>query len=284
MGHRLLAVLIATVLVGAGFSAPADPQSRYYLALGDSLAYGYQPVQPLDRTQGYAYRVHAAHPQLMLENLSCSGETTTTLLRGGICQYPEAASQLAAAERFLGVHRGRVALVTLDVGANDITPCARGGVIDQACVDRAYRTVAGNLVQIVLRLRLVAPQVRIVAMTYYNPNLAAYLQGAAGQQLAGQALTVGNRFNAILTAIYRLAGIQVADVAGAFATNDSTPVTVAGLGQVPLNVARICQWTWMCAPRPLGPDIHANAAGYAVMAGAFLAEIPTSLERVPGPR
>jgi len=34
-------------------------------------------------------------------------------------------------------------------------------------------------------------------------------------------------------------------------------------------VARICQWTWMCAPAPLGPDIHANTAGYGVIAKAF---------------
>ena len=41
----------------------------------------------------------------------------------------------------------------------------------------------------------------------------------------------------------------------------------------PLNVARICQWTWMCAPAPVGPNIHANDAGYAVMAQAFEAKI-----------
>jgi hypothetical protein len=28
--------------------------------------------------------------------------------------------------------------------------------------------------------------------------------------------------------------------------------------------------TWMAAPAPYGPDIHPNAAGYAVIAGAFL--------------
>jgi hypothetical protein len=31
-------------------------------------------------------------------------------------------------------------------------------------------------------------------------------------------------------------------------------------------VVRICQWTWMCAPAPLGPDIHPNQAGYGVIA------------------
>jgi hypothetical protein len=42
------------------------------------------------------------------------------------------------------------------------------------------------------------------------------------------------------------------------------------------NVTRMCQWTWMCAPPPLGPDIHANKQGYAVIARTFLATMATS--------
>jgi hypothetical protein len=147
-------------------------------------------------------------------------------------------------------------------------------VIDDGCVNRAYRTVALNLGRIVLRLRHAAPHLRIVAMNYYNPSLAAYLQGPAGQQLATKALSIGNNFNSILTAIYRFARIAVADVAEAFSTNDTTTmVELPGAGRVPLNVARICQWTWMCAPAPLGPDIHANRDGYAVIAQTFLVKV-----------
>ena len=46
-------------------------------------------------------------------------------------------------------------------------------------------------------------------------------------------------------------------------------VPMPPVGLVPLNVARICQWTWICAPAPLGPNKHANTAGYQVMAVAF---------------
>jgi hypothetical protein len=38
---------------------------------------------------------------------------------------------------------------------------------------------------------------------------------------------------------------------------------------VPVAVARICQWTWMCAPAPRGPNIHANATGYKQLAKTF---------------
>jgi hypothetical protein len=55
-----------------------------------------------------------------------------------------------------------------------------------------------------------------------------------------------------------------------FSTADFTDTAVLpGVGTVPLNVARICTWTWMCAPAPVGPNIHANAAGYRVIAAAF---------------
>jgi hypothetical protein len=54
MWHRIASVLTATALAVTVLATPAAAHdtTRYYLALGDSLAYGYQPVRPLDRTQG----------------------------------------------------------------------------------------------------------------------------------------------------------------------------------------------------------------------------------------
>ncbi len=78
--------------------------------------------------------------------------------------------------------------------------------------------------------------------------------------------------NELLTGIYGAAGMPVADVDGAFSTTDfATMVPLPPFGQVPLNVARVCGWTWVCAPAPLGPDNHANAAGYHAIAEAFAA-------------
>jgi hypothetical protein len=58
----------------------------------------------------------------------------------------------------------------------------------------------------------------------------------------------------------------------AFGTTDFTDqVTLPGLGTLPRNVATICQLTWECVPPPQGPNEHANAAGYHVIADAFLA-------------
>jgi hypothetical protein len=46
-----------------------------------------------------------------------------------------------------------------------------------------------------------------------------------------------------------------------------------GLRTLPRNVATICQLTWECVPPPQGPNEHANAAGYHVIADAFLAAL-----------
>jgi hypothetical protein len=59
-------------------------------------------------------------------------------------------------------------------------------------------------------------------------------------------------------------------VAKAFRTTDFTPVPAFDL---PVNVLATLVWTWMGAAPPVGPDIHPNAFGYAVIAGAFVKTI-----------
>jgi lysophospholipase L1-like esterase len=278
MLRRITSVTAVAVLVfglvGTSAAASPDTSTTYYLALGDSLAAGYQPVTPLDRTEGYVWQLHhklqADDPELSLENLGCGGETTGTLLNGGICEYPGRESQLAAAERFLHAHKDKVSLITIDIGGNDLNRCTRGGTIDPACVQSALATLGVNLGQILARLRAVAPQTPIIGMTYYNPYLAAWLAGPAGQALALQSVQVSAFFNGILTALYQAAGARVADVSGAFSSTDiTTQFPLPGVGTVPLAVARICMWTWMCAKN----DIHANTIGYAVIADAYLAQV-----------
>jgi lysophospholipase L1-like esterase len=63
--------------------------------------------------------------------------------------------------------------------------------------------------------------------------------------------------------------MKVADVSGAFQTNNFTEVPL-GSGTVPLNVATICALTFECTPIN---DIHPNVQGYAVIASAFEAVV-----------
>jgi lysophospholipase L1-like esterase len=281
MIRRLLGpAIVLAVLFGLGLPrafADEGPPPSYYLALGDSLAAGYQPVG--SRDDGYVPRVYRALasevPNARLVNLGCDGATTATLLSGGgACTYPGAASQLAAAEKFLHSHHAKVLLVTVDIGGNDVNRCAAGGTIDAACAVAAIGTVASNLREIMRRLRLAAPQAHIVGMTYYDPYLASWLSGPAGQAIARQSIALTTQLNQALTEVYTANLARVADVAGAFATTDlTTTATLPGVGEVPLAVERICTLTWMCVPGR-SPDIHPTSAGYAVIAESFLAQLP----------
>ena len=194
------------------------------------------------------------------------------MTHGGICRYP-GGSQLAAAVAFLRAHRGHVLLVTIDIGANDPEAC--GSQPDLAklasCIGQVPATAA-RLAAILGSLRAAAgPGVRIVGMNYYLPALAQWRDGTLGHAVARASERLAAAYNGLLDEAYFQAGADVADVFGAFDTADfGGPVTVPGIGSLPRNVARICEWTWECAPPPRGPNQHANPAGYRVIASAIL--------------
>lgn len=171
-----------------GKSADCSHAKGYLNGSGDDPQGGYVgPVLASLRTD---------HPKTKLVNLACSGETTSTLINGGRCDYEEG-SQLDQAVEFLHAHRRYTRLVTIDIGGNDIATCGFQG-LPPTCV-------------------------------------AADVDA------------------------------DVADVETAFSTLAFEPtVPLPGHGDVPLNVARICQWTTMCTKL----DFHANPAGYGVMATA----------------
>jgi len=279
----MAALAVMTAALTACSSPPAakpPPPSSYYLALGDSLSQGVQPDAAgasVETGQGYPDLVYAtllaSHPALRLARLGCPGETTKTMMHGGICHY-SAGSQLAAATAFLRAHRGHVFLVTIDIGANDLEDCGNRPSLPQlaSCIGQLPKATA-NVAAIVAGLRAAAgPGVRIVGMNYYLPALAEWRSGLLGRATAQLSEKFAVAYDDLLKRAYGQAGITVANVFGAFeTTNFGDPVTVPGIGSVPRNVARICQWTWECAPPPRGPNQHANAAGYRVIAGAILA-------------
>ena len=285
-----LTAAVAACLAGAvvtGCSGPAGPAharhsappASYYLALGDSLSQGVQPDSAgasVKTSDGYANLLYAAlhrrAPGLRLIDLGCPGETTATMIHGGSCAY-RGGSQLAAAVGFLRAHRGHVSLVTLDVGANDPNSCIThpSPAKIMPCLGKSFMGTRANLSTIMARLRAAAGRARIIGMNYYLPELAEWRNGFIGEALARVAELAAVGYNNLLAKVYGEYGARTANVFGAFHTSDfGADVTVPGYGRLPRNVAAICQWTWQCAAPPRGPNQHANQAGYAVIARAFL--------------
>ncbi|WP_433609522.1 SGNH/GDSL hydrolase family protein [Prescottella agglutinans] len=287
MRVKLLRSVVATAAVALGVVglpavAAADPGGgpTYYLALGDSLAAGYQPNtghdEPVSYTDDIYNALKASDPDLEFVNLGCDGETTATMINGGKCTYPGATSQLDAATKFLAAHQGKVAYVTEDIGANDVYHCLSGGsgslgssgVPDVGCIAQSLATVEQNLTKINSQLRDAGGNgPRYVGMNYYDPALAGWLQGGLTRVVAAGTVALNNLFAATIANANSSSGWKTADVSTAFSNNDFTPVDVPGFGTLPKNVGRICEWTWMCTQYR---DIHANPTGHQVIADTFL--------------
>src|ERR1700704_6672482 len=156
-----LAVLIAALAPAAAQAA----KPKYYVALGDSLSVGVQPNSSgasVETSHGYANQLLALKrrsiPGLRLYDLGCGSEDTASMLGTGPkthCQYSgdrrvgygtlRKGSQIGAAEKFLREHRGQVAFVTIDIGANDVDGCANGGVVNGACVTAGIAAINKNV-------------------------------------------------------------------------------------------------------------------------------------------
>jgi lysophospholipase L1-like esterase len=273
-------IVVAVVSLGVSVAfvpaGGADPAPHYYVSLGDSLSRGYMPGAG-DTDQGYAddlfATLQARDPSLQLVKLGCSGETTGTMITGGKCtdRYPVGTSQLAVAEQFLRNHRGQVTYLTLDIGANDVDGCASAGSIDPVCVTKGLVTIAQNLNTILAGLTQASGRLpRSIGMNYYDPFLQQWLNGPQGQVVAAASVTLLEALNTAESTEYVLYGWRVADVATAFHTLDfinKRPAPPYGL--LPQNVAYICNYTFMCSQQ----NIHANAAGYQLIANAFAKHI-----------
>jgi lysophospholipase L1-like esterase len=270
---------LMAVLTGPSIATADDTNAvHYYVSLGDSLAASFQPNG--DDTHGYAEQLYAslvaADPKLELVKLGCGGESTvsmrfgsqdpTVVLSCGTPRYYKhvlypKGTQLAEAVSFLQAHKDKVALVTIDIGANDLARLdAQGNVVNcllepAGCATQTARMVE-NLSAILADLRAAAgPDVPIVAMSYYDVFAPLCVSDPSQLFVCGRV----DDFNATLVDTYAAAGDPVADVAGAF-ENDNL-VNCA---------AHVCDWTWFCA---LG-DVHANTAGYGVIAAAFEQVLP----------
>ncbi len=252
--------------------AAAATAPTYYLAMGDSLAAGSGASSAANR---YVNRVHQAElsrfPGLVLNNISCGGATTASILNGANCG--RSVTQIVDAENFLRTHKRKVAFVTIDIGGNDVSGCLTPSGLDQTCATNAAAAIQTNLTTILARLQAAYPGIKVFGMNYYIPQLGYWLTGASGQAAAQAAVPAAHTFNDQLASIYAAAGFPTADVATLF-DNDNLALTGLYNGvTVPQNVANLCAWTLVCT----NANIHANDTGHAKIAAAFTTAITAEM-------
>jgi lysophospholipase L1-like esterase len=206
MIRRIVFTVVLSVLaVGIGIlPAAADgphekikPPERYYLALGDSIAFGMQvhkvtPGVPASAFTGYvdvlSSKLTTIRAGLKTVNYGCPGETTTSFINGG-CPWtatggplhdPYLGSQLDAAVKFLEANRGKVSPITLHVFGNDVSEFFASCGGDLTCVRQnspaAISSFSMRLKRILHALREAAPEAEILVTSGWNPRVNLILQ------------------------------------------------------------------------------------------------------------
>jgi lysophospholipase L1-like esterase len=255
------------------------PGDRVYVSLGDSYATGYRPAAaPASAGDGFAYLV-AERADLRLVNLACSGATSAQLRsepgcapanRGPGAPDPAGRTQLDAAVQALREHRGRVGLVTVVIGGNDLAPCA-SAADPLGCASRAVVEVRANLAATLPALREAAGDAPIVGLTYPDVFLGAWVSPGFpnGQDIARLSVPLfRDFFNTALKAEYDKVGAQFVDVTAT--TGGYGPLTEVTqdptYGPIPAPVAKVCALTYFCGHT----DVHPTPDGHQAIAAAVL--------------
>lgn len=248
----VLAPILAAVALAA---SPVPAPGSTYLAAGDSMtARAAIPTYPTT----VAADLRRRQPRLRVRRLGCSGITAAEMMDGGGCAYPEG-SQLAAAVADLRARRGRVELVTLTIGANDVFSCI--AAVDRACLRERLPGVQANVRTIARRLRAAAVNgTRFVGTTYHDPFLGYWVQPRPdGRDVARASVPLVVELNRALASAYRAEGYRVADVGANFRITD---FAISGGATLPRNVGLTCRLTLSCPTDPAAFDIHPNRVGY----------------------
>jgi len=241
MGDRVIRVrrLIGIGLAGSAMVAavsliPALPAtaaplggaggSGTYLALGDSVAFGYVPSNAVPAPDYFDPSSFVGYPEdvaqalhIPVSNASCPGETTASFYIPGAqsngcenspgssvgyrTEFPlhvqYAGTQMLYTLRYLATHRN-TRLVTIDIGANDVFLCQE--TTADACASPAelqavLKKIQVNLAIIYALIRDVARyHGPLVALTYYSLDYADPTQVAGTEELNSAIASVTEKF------------------------------------------------------------------------------------------
>ena len=288
------ALTAGTVLLAGGTASAqqgihvSEGGNGTYLALGDSVAFGYIPPQAtpppnyLDPSSFLSYANYTADALgLKLTNASCPGETTASMINtkaisngcentlgqpGGYrtvfpLHVKYQGSQLAYAVSYLKSHP-HTRLVTIDIGANDAFVCEEtttDGCTSPTELAAVLNTITSNLRIIYQGIRDQAHYTHaLVAVNYYSLSYQSNPYGA-------QSMALSMLLNRAIDAAGMGFHVVVADGYGAFeaasANFGGSPCAAGLLVKVPAAASSIP-----------GEDcnIHPSLAGHQVLAAAIL--------------
>jgi lysophospholipase L1-like esterase len=189
MRVKLLALLSAAVLLAlAAVPASATSQGHSYLALGDSVPFGYSPLLNPSNASNFVGYPETVARQLNIEdvNATCPGEATGGFLSltgtDNVCRPFRSAAplhvgysgtQMAFATAYLRSHP-RTRLVTLTLGANDYFRFLKDCDVKPQPVGTCLLGLFGMLGVMQANLNTILEAIRatgytglIVAVTYY---------------------------------------------------------------------------------------------------------------------
>jgi lysophospholipase L1-like esterase len=197
MRTRLVMLLAVMLLaVAAASAASADPVTGTdaegtYLALGDSVSFGYAPPQAVPAPKYHDQHSFVGWPDYVAQHLgervsnaACPGETSLSLITAGVpsngCEEGYRAlfplhvqyqgTQIEYALDYLA-HHDHTRLVTIMIGANDFFLCqstTADHCSSPAELGAVATQLAGNLASIFRQLRGAGYTGPIVTLTYYS--------------------------------------------------------------------------------------------------------------------
>ena len=247
-----------------------------YLALGDSVAFGFVPSQAVPPPNYLSAHSFVGYPEdvaqalrIRVFNASCPGETTDSMLVAGVVsngcenspnsptgyrtlfplhvQYQ--GTQMEYALKYLAAHR-HTHLVTIDIGANDVFLCQETTAdhcASAAEIQAVLQEIQANLTAIYTQIRDVAHyQGLLVALTYYSLDYSNPVQ-VAGTRL----------LDSVIASVTEAFGGKVADGFAAFqgpsAAFGGSPCAAGLLIKLPDGTC----------------NIHPSSAGHLLLAQAI---------------
>jgi lysophospholipase L1-like esterase len=264
-----LVVALLTALTACSATAPgvtAQAGLRTYVSLGDSYATG---LSPEGTGESFA-QIVARQEGLNLVNLACNGATSADLLSQPACG-PETEGRTQVDATVEALRTGDVGLITMVIGSNDLLePCAVAENPAECAAGVAADTRT-NIATALTRFREVAPDVKIVGLSYPDVFLGAWVnpEFPNGEDVARTSVTLYEDFNSQVAAEYAKFGAKYVDITGKTGGYGAlTELTQdPRYGQIPAAVAEVCTFTYFCDHT----DVHPTPAGHQAIADAVSA-------------